>query len=80
MEDFYRASRQRFQVLMEGHKPVGGNWNFDKENRQPPKGKLNTPKPLWFEPDAITQEVLGLAIFSPLLKTTKLVTPKSNPI
>lgn len=58
MEDFYRASRQRFQVLMDGNKPVGGKWNFDKENRQPPKGKLNTPKALWFEPDAITQEVI----------------------
>lgn len=60
MEDFYRASRQRFQVLMESsNKPVGGKWNFDKENRQPPKGKLDTPKPLWFEPDAITQEVIA---------------------
>jgi Uncharacterized protein related to deoxyribodipyrimidine photolyase len=37
MEDFYRVSRQRFQVLMKGNKPVGGKWNFDKENRQPPK-------------------------------------------
>lgn len=24
MEDFYRASRQRFQILMDGNKPVGG--------------------------------------------------------
>ena len=59
MEDFYRASRQGFQILMDGNKPVGGQWNFDKENRQPPKGKLDTPKPLWFEPDAITQEVIA---------------------
>jgi len=59
MEDFYRASRQRFQILMDGNKPVGGQWNFDKENRQLPKGKLDTPKPLWFEPDAITQEVIA---------------------
>jgi len=59
MEDFYRASRQRFQILMDGNKPVGGQWNFDKENRQPPKAKLDTPKPLWFEPDAITQEVIA---------------------
>jgi len=58
MEDFYRASRKHFQVLMDGNQPVGGKWNFDKENRQPPKGKLNTPKALWFEPDAITQEVI----------------------
>jgi deoxyribodipyrimidine photolyase-related protein len=30
MDDFYRASRQRFQFLMDGNKPVGGQWNFDK--------------------------------------------------
>ena len=59
MEDFYRASRQRFQILIDGNKPVGGQWNFDKENRQLPKGKLDTPKPLWFEPGAITQEVIA---------------------
>ncbi len=59
MEDFYRASRQRFQILIDGNKPVGGQWNFDTENRQPPKGKLDTPKPFWFEPDAITQEVIA---------------------
>ena len=59
MDDFYRASRQRFQILMDGNKPVGGQWNFDKENRQPPKEKQDTPEPLWFEPDTITQEVIA---------------------
>ncbi|MBI4781609.1 MAG: cryptochrome/photolyase family protein [Oscillatoriophycideae cyanobacterium NC_groundwater_1537_Pr4_S-0.65um_50_18] len=58
MEYFYREGRQRFQVLMEGKQPVGGTWNFDKDNRKPPKGKLNPPPPLWFEPDAITQKVI----------------------
>jgi deoxyribodipyrimidine photolyase-related protein len=58
MEDFYRESRRRFRVLMEGDRPLGGRWNFDKENRKPPKGGLKTPKALWFEPDAITQEVI----------------------
>lgn len=58
MEYFYREGRQRFQVLMEGKQPVGGQWNFDKENRKPPKGKLNPPKALWFEPDEITQTVI----------------------
>jgi deoxyribodipyrimidine photolyase-related protein len=48
-----------FQILIDGNKPVGGQWNFDQENRHPPKGKLDTPKPLWFEPDAITQEVIA---------------------
>ncbi|HEY9642777.1 MAG TPA: cryptochrome/photolyase family protein [Coleofasciculaceae cyanobacterium] len=58
MEYFYREGRQRFQILMEGKHPVGGNWNFDKENRKPPKGQLNTPEPLWFEPDQQTQAVI----------------------
>jgi deoxyribodipyrimidine photolyase-related protein len=40
MEDFYRAQRQRFDVLMEGDQPVEGKWNFDHDNREPPpKGK-----------------------------------------
>ncbi|MDX2242293.1 MAG: cryptochrome/photolyase family protein [Leptolyngbyaceae cyanobacterium bins.302] len=58
MEDFYREGRRRFGILMAGDKPVGGTWNFDKENRQPPKGKLNPPKPLWFEPDVITRSLI----------------------
>jgi deoxyribodipyrimidine photolyase-related protein len=58
MEDFYREGRRRFDILMEDDKPVAGKWNLDKENRKPPKSKLNTPEPLWFEPDNITQEVI----------------------
>jgi len=58
MEDFYREGRRRFDILMESNKPVGVKWNLDKENRKPPKGNLNTPEPLWFEPDKITQEVI----------------------
>lgn len=58
MEYFYREGRQRHRVLMEGKHPVGGTWNLDKENRKPPKGNLDTPEPLWFEPDQITQLVI----------------------
>lgn len=40
MEDFYREQRRRFGVLMEGSEPVGGRWNFDADNREPPpKGR-----------------------------------------
>ncbi|RUR73255.1 cryptochrome/photolyase family protein [Chlorogloeopsis fritschii PCC 9212] len=59
MEDFYREGRRRFQILIEKDKPVGGKWNFDQENRQPPKGKLNTPPAHWFEPDEITREAIA---------------------
>jgi deoxyribodipyrimidine photolyase-related protein len=36
MEDFYRAQRERFSVLMDGDQPVGGKWNLDHDNREPP--------------------------------------------
>ncbi|GAA4559511.1 cryptochrome/photolyase family protein [Pseudonocardia xishanensis] len=36
MEDFYRAQRERFSVLMDGAEPVGGRWNLDADNREPP--------------------------------------------
>jgi deoxyribodipyrimidine photolyase-related protein len=58
MEDFYRAGRQRFNILMVGDQPAGGRWNFDKENRKPPKSGLKSPEPLWFEPDPLTQEII----------------------
>jgi len=40
MEDFYRWQRQRLRVLIDegvdGSEPVGGKWNFDHDNREPP--------------------------------------------
>ncbi len=48
MEDFYREQRRRFGVLMDGSEPVGGRWNFDTDNREPPpKGahSLDVPPP-----------------------------------
>jgi deoxyribodipyrimidine photolyase-related protein len=60
MEYFYREGRKRFSILMEKQEPIGGQWNFDKENRKPPKKDgLGTPEALWFEPDAITREVMA---------------------
>ena len=41
LEDFYRQSRKRLNLLMDGEDPAGGAWNFDAENRlPPPKEKL----------------------------------------
>ena len=63
MEWFYRWMRQEHQVLMDTDgQPVGGQWNFDEDNRQPyPKsGPGVIPPPARFEPDALTQEVLTL--------------------
>ncbi|GGM74647.1 deoxyribodipyrimidine photo-lyase [Lentzea pudingi] len=59
MEDFYRYQRTRFDVLMEGEKPVGGRWNFDTDNREPPpkRGLLGVPAPWWPEEDEIDAQV-----------------------
>jgi len=34
METFYRHMRKKHTVLMEGDQPVGGQWNFDHDNRK----------------------------------------------
>jgi deoxyribodipyrimidine photolyase-related protein len=63
MELFYREGRRRFGVLMEGEgpsvTPLGGQWNFDHDNRRSPTKGLAGPTPLWFEPDTITLEVIA---------------------
>ena len=60
MENFYREMRKKTGLLMDGDNPVGGEWNLDKENREPPKGEMDAPERPKFEPDAITQDVLDL--------------------
>lgn len=58
MEYFYRKMRRHFDVLMDGDDPAGGQWNYDKENRQP-LPKDNQPPPIIaFEPDDITRQVM----------------------
>ncbi len=59
MEDFYRWQRQRLDILMDGDEPVGGAWNFDHENREPPpRDGRSWPGITSFELDAIDQAVL----------------------
>lgn len=59
MENFYRAQRQRLNILMEGAEPVGGKWNYDADNRlPPPKGEHHWPAYLEHPRDAIDQKVL----------------------
>ena len=45
MEFFYRNMRKQFDILVEGGQPVGGQWNFDKNNRNKWKGTPSIPKP-----------------------------------
>jgi deoxyribodipyrimidine photolyase-related protein len=60
MEDYYRDARRRTGILMDGDEPVGGRWNFDADNREPPpKGSptLGVPEPWWPEEDDLDEEV-----------------------
>ena len=57
MENFYRKQRTRLNILMEGKDPVGGSWNFDKENRLPPPKKYKGPAYLEHKRDEIDLEV-----------------------
>lgn len=58
MENFYRFQRKRLDVLMDGDNPIGGQWNFDKDNRLPPPKNHTWPEPLYFEIEEIDREVL----------------------
>jgi deoxyribodipyrimidine photolyase-related protein len=60
MEFFYRDMRRLTGLLMEGDKPVGGQWNFDHDNRKPAKADLFMPIPKRFAPTPETQAVLDL--------------------
>jgi deoxyribodipyrimidine photolyase-related protein len=52
MENFYRKLRMENNILMDGEKPIGGAWNFDKENRKPPKKGTKWPKDKSFKHEA----------------------------
>ena len=62
MEFFYREMRKRHGILMEGKEPIGGQWNFDAENRKGfgAKGPGTVPPPARFAPDRVTQDVIDL--------------------
>jgi len=60
MEYFYREMRRKTGLLLEEGEPAGGKWNYDHDNRKPAADDLFLPKPLWFEPDETTEEVLKL--------------------
>lgn len=59
MEDFYRWVRKRTRILMDDDEPVGGQWNFDADNRKSfgKGGPGELPEALRFEPDDITRSV-----------------------
>ncbi len=60
MEFFYREMRREHAVLMEGDDPVGGQWNFDHDNRKSLPANIKPPRRARFAPDAVTQDVLAM--------------------
>lgn len=60
MEFFYREMRRKTGLLMDGDKPTGGKWNFDRENRKSPPKEIITTEPTIFKHDEITEDVLAL--------------------
>lgn len=61
MEYFYREMRKKYSILMEDQKPVGGDWNYDQENRKSFKKEGPGDIPfLSFKKDELTLEVIKL--------------------
>ena len=55
-ETFYREVRRETGYLTDGDEPLGGEWNYDNENRRFPGADYDPPDPPRFEPDALTRE------------------------
>lgn len=61
MEYFYRAMRKQTGLLLDrSNKPIGGQWNYDQDNRQAARPDLFKQGPLAFPPDPITLAVIAL--------------------
>ncbi|MDH4021400.1 MAG: cryptochrome/photolyase family protein, partial [Xanthomonadales bacterium] len=60
MEYFYRSMRRKTGWLMDGDKPVGGVWNYDKQNRKSLPRGMTYPRRLRFEADEVTRDVMQL--------------------
>jgi deoxyribodipyrimidine photolyase-related protein len=59
MESFYQMLRKKTGYLMTRQgEPMGGQWNFDKENRNPISEKIKTPEPYEVKPDPITKKAI----------------------
>ncbi len=53
MESFYRKMRKRLGLLLDGDQPLGGQWNYDRENRArlKPADLEKIPPPRLFDND-----------------------------
>ena len=61
MEYFYRLRRRELRVLVDDDgNPEGGQWNFDKQNRESFRAAPEVPLPYRARPDEVTREVMRL--------------------
>lgn len=61
LEYFYRMMRQKYNILLDVQgQPIGGSWNYDKQNQKNANHIQNFPQRLQHSIDAITAEVLEL--------------------
>ena len=60
MEYFYREMRRKTGLLMDGTKPEGGQWNFDKNNRKRLGNDEEVDPHYQRQPDNMTQAVLKM--------------------
>jgi deoxyribodipyrimidine photolyase-related protein len=62
LEFFYREMRRKHNVLMDAKTPLGGSWNYDKDNRESlPKSGPPHPTPSYrTTPNLLTQEVIQM--------------------
>ena len=77
LESFYRAMRVKFNILMDGKKPQGGQWNFDEDNRKPPlKNWKQEPPDDFFSVDWIDD--VDVEIYSAVEKSLRKVIPNDR--
>jgi len=62
LENFYRHLRRQHDVLMDGDDPVGGEWNYDEDNRESFKkaGPGGIIGPHAFQMDDVTEGVCDM--------------------
>ncbi len=72
MELFYREVRKRYNILMDGDKPLGDRWNFDAENRKKLPTGHTPPKAIEFSRDVTaivemlnTQKIRSIGTVNP---------------
>lgn len=61
MEYFYREMRKKYSILLEPDgNPIGGFWNYDKENRKPPAAVMPAIKRITHKRSVLVDTVLNM--------------------